>query len=78
MSTPSDGGAYLRVVRDLAAQIADGKLCPGDPLPSYRQLADLYQVHVSTVQRALMILRDRGLVQGQQGKGTYVAEPPEG
>jgi DNA-binding GntR family transcriptional regulator len=51
-----------------------GELAPGARLPTYAQLADQYQVSVSTAQAALRILRDRGVVEGQQGKGTFVAE----
>ncbi|MFV2088932.1 GntR family transcriptional regulator [Micromonospora sp. LOL_021] len=44
------------------------------PLPMYAQLADMYLVSVSTAQAALRLLRDRGLVEGHQGKGTYVTD----
>jgi DNA-binding GntR family transcriptional regulator len=65
---------YLRVVDAITEQIRAGELTPGDKLPTYAQLADQYKVSVSTAQAALRILRDRGLIEGQQGKGTFVAE----
>ncbi|WCN84803.1 winged helix-turn-helix domain-containing protein [Micromonospora sp. LH3U1] len=65
---------YVRVVEAITAQIRAGELKPGDKLPTYAQLADQYGISVSTAQAALRILRDRGLVEGHQGKGTYVAE----
>ncbi|MEV0806990.1 winged helix-turn-helix domain-containing protein [Micromonospora sp. NPDC050200] len=68
---------YVRVVETITAQIRAGELAPGDKLPTYAQLADQYKISISTAQAALRILRDRGLVEGHQGKGTYVAEPPE-
>ncbi|MEV0215375.1 winged helix-turn-helix domain-containing protein [Micromonospora sp. NPDC050695] len=68
---------YVRVVETITAKIRAGELKPGEKLPTYAQLADQYNVSVSTAQAALRILRDRGLVEGHQGKGTYVAEPSE-
>jgi DNA-binding GntR family transcriptional regulator len=61
-------------VDDIAARIASGDLKPGDPLPPRTKLAEQYVVSVSTVDRAMTVLHDRGLVRGQQGKGTWVAE----
>lgn len=36
----------------------------------------MYGVSNNTVYRALVILHDRELIIGQQGRGTYVAERP--
>ncbi|MDG4806504.1 GntR family transcriptional regulator [Micromonospora sp. WMMD1120] len=44
--------------------------------PHYRRIIS-GNVSVSTAQAALRILRDRGLVEGHQGRGTYVAGPSE-
>ncbi|WP_433115911.1 GntR family transcriptional regulator [Micromonospora sp. CA-246542] len=68
---------YIRVVDAITAQINAGELAPGDKLPTYAQLAEQYKISVTTAQQALRILRERGLVEGHQGKGTYVAEKPE-
>jgi DNA-binding GntR family transcriptional regulator len=65
---------YQRVVEGITQLIKSGQLKPGDKLPTYAQLADEYKVSVTTTQVALRLLRDRGLVEGHQGKGTYVAE----
>lgn len=74
-SRPAD---YLRVVNGITEQINSGDLSPGDKLPTYAQLAEQYQVSVSTAQAALRILKERGLVEGHQGKGTFVAGKAEG
>jgi DNA-binding GntR family transcriptional regulator len=66
---------YLRVVETITESIQSGALAPGDKLPTYAQLADEYKISVTTAQAAIRLLRDRGLVEGHQGKGTYVAEP---
>ncbi|WP_375372003.1 winged helix-turn-helix domain-containing protein [Salinispora sp. H7-4] len=61
----------------ITAQIRAGELAPGEKLPTYAQLADHFKISVTTAQTALRILRERGLVEGHQGKGTYVSERPE-
>lgn len=64
---------YREIANDLAARIACGEYGPGDKLPSYAELAALYGVAVTTAQRAIALLRDRGLVFGIQGRGVYVS-----
>jgi GntR family transcriptional regulator len=72
MSRPKD---YERIVRSITEKIYSGILEPGQRLPTYRQLAQEYQVSVTTLQTALRLLRALGLVEGQQGKGVWVADP---
>lgn len=74
---PNRPADYLRVVDAITEQIRAGVYSPGDKLPTYAQLSEQYTVSVSTAQAALRILRDRGLVEGHQGKGTFVAAEPE-
>ncbi|MFC8845327.1 MULTISPECIES: winged helix-turn-helix domain-containing protein [unclassified Micromonospora] len=75
---PIPTGGYREVAEDVAARIRTGEYALGDRLPTYRELSDLYQVSVTTVQRAVIILQDRGLVVGLQGRGLWVAEGPRG
>ncbi len=65
---------YLQVADDLREQIADGRLEPGDALPSLAELSREYEASVSVVKSAISILRTEGLVIGQQGKGVFVRE----
>ncbi len=67
---------YRRVMNHLRDRIRVGDLRPNDRLPTYRQLADEYDVGVTTVQVALRMLRELGWVEGRQGKGTFVARVP--
>jgi GntR family transcriptional regulator len=76
MPIPTTG--YREVAEDIAARIRSGEYPPGERLPTYRELADLYSVSVTTVQRAIIILQDRGLVVGLQGRGLWVAEQMPG
>ncbi|GAA5073556.1 DNA-binding GntR family transcriptional regulator [Thermocatellispora tengchongensis] len=69
--------AYLQIADDLRAQIRGGALAPGDPLPSTAQLAEQYDASLSVVKMAVGILRNEGLVVGQQGKGVFVRDQAE-
>ncbi|MEO3817549.1 winged helix-turn-helix domain-containing protein [Plantactinospora sp. B24E8] len=73
---PNRPADYQRVINAITEQIRSGELAPGDKLPTYAQLADQFKISVTTAQNALRILRERGLVEGHQGKGTFVAENP--
>ncbi|WDZ85445.1 winged helix-turn-helix domain-containing protein [Micromonospora cathayae] len=70
--------SFRLIVDEIAEKIRTGELKPGEKLPSTSQLATKYGVSNNTVYRALAILHDRDLIIGQQGRGTYVAEPPPG
>jgi GntR family transcriptional regulator len=64
-----------QIVDDLTQRIAVGEY--GEPhtqLPTYQALARLYSVGFGTIARVLLVMRERGVVYGVQGRGTYVAE----
>lgn len=63
-----------QIVEDLTARIAAGEWEPGARLPSYNELAELYSVRFGVIARVILILRERGVIVGVPGKGTYVAE----
>ncbi|GII95773.1 GntR family transcriptional regulator [Sinosporangium siamense] len=65
---------YLQIADDLREQIRSGSLAPGIALPSTAQLAERYDASLSVVKMAVGILRNEGLVIGQQGKGVFVRE----
>jgi Transcriptional regulators len=67
--------SYSDIAADITARIKAGEYAPGDKLPSYAQLADLYSVSFSTAARAVALLRDRGVVVGAPGRGVFVKEP---
>lgn len=66
---------YRQLFSLVAGQIHDGKLEPGERIPSERQLADVYHVSRTTARQAIDDLVATGLVYREQGKGTFVAEP---
>jgi len=58
----------------LRDQIKSGELPPGSTLPPIVTLATEHGVTTNTVQKALRILKDEGLVTSVPGYGTFVAE----
>jgi GntR family transcriptional regulator, transcriptional repressor for pyruvate dehydrogenase complex len=60
------------VVERLASEIGQGRLKPGERLRSERDLSETYAVSRSSVREAIKTLESRGLVEGRQGKGTFV------
>jgi DNA-binding transcriptional MocR family regulator len=74
------GPIYLQLVQALADDIKAGRLRPGDPLPSQRELADSLGVNFTTVTRAYDEARARRLIAAKAGQGTFVreAEPDRG
>ncbi|GAA1765841.1 GntR family transcriptional regulator [Luedemannella helvata] len=70
---PADKRAlFQRVVDDLTDQIRDGRLRPGERLPSAKEISDRWDVSAMTSQRALRELQALGLSYGMAGKGTFV------
>ena len=69
---------YRQVEETLAAAIEDGRLGPGDRLPSERALADQLGVSRTTTVTAYRELEARGLVRGSTGRGTFVCAASPG
>lgn len=65
---------YRRVADDLRAKIESGELT--GQLPSRIKLAEQYGVAYMTVDRAIRVLKDEGLVFGVAGLGVFVVERP--
>jgi GntR family transcriptional regulator len=68
---------YRQIAGWLRARILAGEFRPGvDPLPSEKDLVELFEVSRDTARRAVGALRDEGLVITVPQRGTYVV--PEG
>jgi GntR family transcriptional repressor for pyruvate dehydrogenase complex len=65
-----------RLAALLGAQVQDGKLQPGDRLPSEARLAESHGVSRTVVREAVHQLKSRGLLLSRQGSGVFVAPPP--
>ncbi|WEB41265.1 GntR family transcriptional regulator [Streptomyces yunnanensis] len=77
MSMPTDHPIppYLLAAGKLRKQIEEGKLKPGDKLPSSRDLVTELGIANATVHSALRVLREEGLVYSVPNRGTYVSDP---
>ncbi len=66
------GPIYVRLADQIESDIANGVLPAGAKLPPQRDLAFDIKVTIGTIGRAYALLRERGLVSGEVGRGTYV------
>src|SRR5688572_9338010 len=73
------GPLYMRLADSIETGIAKGVLPAGTKLPPQRDLAYDIGVTIGTIGRAYALVRERGLVSGEVGRGTFVlsrdAEP---
>lgn len=65
---------YLTLANALEADIVSGKLAPGTKLPPQRELADCLDLNFTTVTRAYNLCRERALIYGITGRGTFVSQ----
>lgn len=63
-----------QIAEHLRGQIERGEYEPGQRLPAESQLATQLDVSRPTVNKAMQLLRARGLVTMEQGRGTFVRE----
>ena len=73
ISNSDERPIYEQIERQIRAQIIDGTLSEGAPLPSIRRLARELQISVITTKRAYDDLEQEGLIDSVAGKGTFVA-----
>lgn len=64
---------YRQIIDQVFLAVADGRLKPGTQLPTVRQLAVDLSVNLNTVAKAYREMEIRGVVDTQQGTGTFVA-----
>jgi GntR family transcriptional repressor for pyruvate dehydrogenase complex len=68
----SSDALYAQIVERIRQWIREGRLREGDPLPSERELAQMFDVSRVPVREALKILEFLGAVQHIRGKGVFV------
>lgn len=68
---------YAQVAGALRAAILTKRIGPGERLPSQTQLAEQYGVARMTIQSALKVLRDEGLIVSRAGSGVFARERTE-
>lgn len=67
---------YRRVISTLVERIRTGALGCGDPIGSEAALAAEFRVSRATISKAMLLLRDYGLVVGPAGGTAVVADSP--
>ena len=74
LSNSSGVPYYRQIVNQVIYGVANGILKPGERLPTVRQLAVDLQVNLNTIVKSYSELELRGIVNTQQGTGTFVAD----
>ncbi|MFD0000763.1 GntR family transcriptional regulator [Nocardia sp. NPDC127526] len=72
MSEHASTPKYQAIANDLRDKIVSGVYPVGSQLPTKAELMTTYEVALNTVDKALDVLRDIGLVESHQGVGTFV------
>ena len=67
---------YVQIRDQLLRAIGGGTLCPGEQLPTMRELAVQLKVDLNTVRHAYEELEHTGAIVIVRARGTYVAEQP--
>ena len=67
---------YLTLANALEADITSGRLSAGTKLPPQRELADYLDLNFTTVTQAYNLCREKKLIYGVTGRGTFVSPLP--
>ena len=70
----NDTPIFIQLAKDIESQIISGKLKSGDKVSSVRELAKFYLVNPNTVQKAMSILENEGLIEVQRGVGRTISK----
>jgi len=65
---------YRQLIDQVQAAVASGALAVGDQLPTVRQVAVDLTINPNTVSRAYREMEIRGILDTQQGTGTFIAD----
>ncbi|MFC0219414.1 GntR family phosphonate transport system transcriptional regulator [Pseudochelatococcus lubricantis] len=74
MTSKPSHGQWQQVEEDIAHDILTGRLSPKTQLPREADLMERFGVGRHTIRRAISRLQSRGLVQVEQGRGTFVRD----
>ena len=64
---------YRQLIDQVAGALASGTLAAGNQLPTVRQVAVDLTINPNTVMRAYRELEIRGILETQQGTGTFIS-----
>ena len=66
--------AYRQIMSGITTMVRDGKLVPGDRLPSEREMAEYFSISRGTVKKAYDKLCTNGVTQSVVGSGTFISK----
>ncbi|SDI20770.1 transcriptional regulator, GntR family [Arthrobacter subterraneus] len=64
--------AWRLIAEELRVEIGDGRLSPGDRIPTGKTLAERFKVNRHTARQAIAALAEERLVESRRGSGTFV------
>lgn len=65
--------AYRQIIKQITSMIHEGRLHPGDKLPTERELASQLNLARGTVKKAYEVMSRDGIIETTQGRGTFVS-----
>lgn len=68
------GPLYLQLVDWVLEEISAGNLRPGDRLDSVREISEKHGTNPNTVQRALTLLEEQGVIYTRTTAGKFVSQ----
>ena len=75
----SGGGVpiYVQLRDQILRALGEGRLRPGDQMPTMRQVAVTLKIDLNTARRAYDELEAMGAIRLERGRGSFVAQPPD-
>ena len=67
-------GIFLQIAENICHQILEGKLPPGERVPSVRDIAADFEVNRNTVLRTYALLDNKGIIENKRGLGFFVSD----
>lgn len=68
---------YVRLAREIRNEIEEGRLLPGQRMPTVKDMCLKSGLSAGTVRQAYGLLQTQGLIELTPGRGTYVSVPKE-
>lgn len=68
---------YLQLIDIMRSRIIDGSYRTGERLPSIRDMALEYEVTPNTIQRALSVFEQEGIILTESTNGKYITSDPQ-
>lgn len=74
MEFKSDQPIYIQILKDIGQKIYGGHYPLGSRIESVRELAQIYQVNPNTIQKALNMASEKGLLYANGTEGRFVTQ----